>query len=182
MKAIYIIAGILIVLVTVLVICMNKQKENYYAADINLTPMTTLERLESDPYIDLLTKPVPRVGGVSFPDSNAMLFYSMINGGMMSNDVLDKIAPKREDGTTIYEKQTDVINSSLELDKSQELQRYHLAAALSQYIPPEGVPTSTGLWYQRNYIQNLDQPGLYPEKQAKKEQCDAFLSNLCANN
>jgi len=182
---IIIIALILIVVIVVsIVICMNKSSEKYASNRVIDRPTTTLtpvQRLESDAYIDLLSKPVPRVNGVSFPDSNAMLFYSMINGGMMNGDVLDKIAPKREAGTTIYDTQTDAIASSLELDRTQELQRYHLAAALSSYIPPEGVPTTSGLWYQRNYLKNLDQPGLYPEKQAQDQQCDAYLKNLCAN-
>jgi hypothetical protein len=33
---------------------------------------------------------------------------------------------------------------------------------MSSYMPPEGIDSNSGLWYQRNYLENLTQPGLSP--------------------
>ena len=160
MKVVYIVALLLLILVVVLVVRMSKKQELFKNTTVSRMIDSPATRLKDDSYINLITQPVPRVGGVSFPDNNAMLFYSMMNGGMMTPGVLDKIAPKRENPQAAYTSQVGDIENSLELEKTQELQRYHLASANANYIPPNGVPTNTGLWYQRNYLQNLDQPGL----------------------
>ncbi len=112
---------------------------------------------------------VPRVKEVTIANTNSNVLSSNLESGMLTNETLkqmqdfstlDKtqtdVYAKGEDG---YKASQDLLKGSLELQSTQEDSRLQVAAAISGYIPPNGIENS-GLWNQRNTLDNLFQPGL----------------------
>jgi len=116
----------------------------------------------------------PSILGVSMPNKTNIFIKSGTAGGMITPDlVLDPGYNMK--GKDAYERSVATIADSLEVEQTQDLLRHHLAAAMTGYIPPEGVPINQGLWYQRNYLRNLNQPGLYAVPRSYAELAQAGM-------
>jgi hypothetical protein len=102
----------------------------------------------------------PVVHGVSFANNNEVFKKSAVAAGMFDENQLQKLMPPvTTEGESGYEANKQVVQDSLELYPTQEFSRLQLSAALANYIPEEGI-NNLGLFMQRNYLQNLQQPGL----------------------
>jgi hypothetical protein len=107
----------------------------------------------------------PVVHGVSFANNNEVFKKSSVAAGMFDEKQLQMMLPPiATEGKYGYEANKGVVQDSLELYPTQEFSRLQLSAALANYIPEEGI-NNLGLFQQRNYIRNLQQPGLFARPQ-----------------
>ena len=103
----------------------------------------------------------PRVKGVTIPNRNAVMLQSALDAGMLTPDAIQEILPSQPTShEDQYKEQVATVENTLELDQTLQDERVKVAAAVSNYIPPEGANTLPGLWTQRNTVDNLFQPGL----------------------
>lgn len=108
---------------------------------------------------------VARVNGVSINNSMTNVLKSGLESGMVIPQVQQLLSLTNNDtnvvGKTGFEIEDAAIKNTLELSPTLSDFRYQVAAANTHYIPPTGLP-NVALWYQRNTLQNLFQPGLVP--------------------
>jgi hypothetical protein len=102
----------------------------------------------------------PQIMGVPIRDKNSLFVKSARQSGMLEGDTSLDIGGFAQKGPLAYHQDLAVLQDSLELQTTQDYLRHHLATTMSSYMPPEGVDNNSGLWYQRNYLENLTQPGL----------------------
>jgi hypothetical protein len=107
---------------------------------------------------------IPRVKGVSINDSMKNVLASGLESGMVNQNVLNlmkHVVPSQQTSQSEWDIQKRAIQNTLELSPTLEDARYQVASAVSNYIPAEGIPKrSSGLWVQKNTLDNLQQPGL----------------------
>lgn len=106
----------------------------------------------------------PTIFGVPIQDKKRLFSMAAAQGGMIPLQAQRALAGNFNSmkGKTAYDDDLKVIANTVEMNQTQDLVRRHLAAAMTNYIPSDGVPLNGGLWYQRNYMKNLDQPGFDP--------------------
>ena len=108
----------------------------------------------------LMNPQVPHVLGVPIVDKMQLVVDSGKMSGMMPQG-MELMSPSNAmKGHDAYGIGKEIIANTLELDTTTNLLRHHLASAMTSYVPPEGVDIDA-LWYQRNTLQNLKQPGLH---------------------
>ena len=105
----------------------------------------------------------PTILGVPIEDKKRLFSIAAAQGGMIPIQAQRALAGNINSmkGKTAYDDDMKVIANTAEMNQTQELVRRHLAAAMTNYIPPDGLPNNSGLWYQRNYMKNLEQPGFH---------------------
>lgn len=104
------------------------------------------------------TPTTPSINGVSIIGFNKNFLVSSVNSGMITPQYAAEQLGKGNNAP-YYGAQQEVLQNTLELDPTQEMQRYKVASVISDYIPKGGVPMNSGYWVQRNYVGNLQQPG-----------------------
>ncbi len=118
----------------------------------------------------------PSILGVHIQNKRNIFKKSAIQSGMWSpefNLQLGLEAQKHLTGKDAYDANVATIADSLEMQQTQDYLRHHLAASMTGYIPPDGIPINQGLWYQRNVLKNLQQPGLNPYPMSHMELSEA---------
>ena len=112
------------------------------------------ERYSWSPY-------APKVKGVTITNGKSVMLQGALDSGMLTPDAIQQMMPDlgKTQNEDVYNDELKTINDSLEMQSGQVDQRMQVAAAISNFIPPEGN-TSKALWVQRNTIDNLSQPGL----------------------
>jgi hypothetical protein len=104
----------------------------------------------------------PQIMGVPIRDKNSLFIKSAKQSGMLGGDTNLDVGGFAQKGPLAYHQDISILQDSLELQTTQDYLRHHLATTMSSYMPPEGIDSNSGLWYQRNYLENLAQPGLSP--------------------
>jgi hypothetical protein len=133
-----------------------------YIEQCSSSSLETKEYFQSNDIIrgTSMTKTNPTIFGVPIQDKSAIFMASATQSGMATPEL--QFGTQWFKGPDAYEASVGAIKDTLEMDQTQNFVRHHLAATMSGYIPPEGVPINDGLWYQRDFLKNLKQPGLVP--------------------
>jgi hypothetical protein len=100
----------------------------------------------------------PKVQGVSLPNRTNIFKISALNAGMLDQGAIQAFFPANEcEGETAYQLNKAVVYDTLELSPTLESERLSLANALAgtNYETP-----ANRLWYQKNLVSQLNQPGL----------------------
>jgi len=106
----------------------------------------------------------PSIMGVAIQNKRNIFKKSAAQSGMFLPGMSMQLgleASKTLSGRDAYEANVATVRDSLEMQQTQDYLRHNLAASMTGYIPPDGVMPH-GLWYQRTYVDRLDQPGLKP--------------------
>ena len=112
-----------------------------------------------------MTEYNPTIMGVPIQNKRSIFKKSAAESGMFLPGMSLQLGLEKDvklSGQTAYEANIATIADSLELEQTQDTLRHHLAATMTNYVPPEGIPVNQGLWVERNYLKNLHQPGLQP--------------------
>lgn len=106
----------------------------------------------------------PTILGVPIQDKKRLFSIAAAQGGLIPIQAQRALAGNIDSmkGKTAYEDDLKVIANTAEMNQTQDSVRRHLAAAMTNYIPADGLPNNSGLWYQRNFMSNLQQPGFDP--------------------
>ena len=112
------------------------------------------------PYVSSIQPYNPKVQGVSLPNRTNIFKISALNAGMLDASTMNTFFPANPcKGVNAYETDQAVVQNTLELSPTLESQRLSLANALAG----TNIETPANrLWIQRNFVDNLNQPGLSP--------------------
>jgi hypothetical protein len=103
------------------------------------------------------------VKGVPIMHSKYVYGQSCIQSGMCSPEQYEYFTSRPCTGQKAYDQEMEVLENTLEMQQDQENMRAQVAAAMTNYIPLSGGTTNTGKWYERTYVDLLNQPNFSPK-------------------